>query len=173
MALDRAASTSALHFGYNSEDGILRGSVAPFMHFSATSDSKQSIGQFSDHIDKYRDVALWCDFYYKTFKKILTEKCIFQQSEINQNLNFNRNNFRKISEPLQCSNCARKSQLHALSSVMNTLLICSFLSLISAGKSLKSFTCELNFQAENDLELCPGFSRRWVSYLARVSFDFI
>ena len=54
-----AQSTGALHhFGYHSEDGILRGSVAPFMHFSTTSDSKQSIGQFSDHIDKYRDVAL-------------------------------------------------------------------------------------------------------------------
>ena len=62
QSLDRrkmAQSTGALHhFGYHSEDGILRGSVAPFMHFSTTSDSKQSIGQFSDHIDKYRDVAL-------------------------------------------------------------------------------------------------------------------
>ena len=51
----------ALNFGYNTDDGILRGSVAPFMHFAGNapaSESKQSLGQFSDHIDKYRDVAL-------------------------------------------------------------------------------------------------------------------
>jgi len=61
-AFDRAQSMGALNFGYISEDGILRGSVAPFMHFagnSQPSESKQSLGQFSDHIDKYRDVALW------------------------------------------------------------------------------------------------------------------
>ena len=93
MALDRAASTSALHFGYNSEDGILRGSVAPFMHFSATSDSKQSIGQFSDHIDKYRDVALWSWLQIQNFKRFLQSNVFFPKSEINQNQNFNRNNF--------------------------------------------------------------------------------
>jgi len=61
-AFDRAQSLGALNFGYISDDGILRGSVAPFMHFASTatpaSESKQSLGQFSDHIDKYRDVAL-------------------------------------------------------------------------------------------------------------------
>ena len=60
-AFDRAQSLGALNFGYISDDGILRGSVAPFMHFAAAtpaSESKQSLGQFSDHIDKYRDVAL-------------------------------------------------------------------------------------------------------------------
>ena len=41
------------------EDGILRGSVDPFVHFTSATESKQSLGQFSDHIDKYRDVALW------------------------------------------------------------------------------------------------------------------
>jgi len=60
-AFDRAHSVGALNFGYNTDDGILRGSVAPFMHFAGNapaSESKQSLGQFSDHIDKYRDVAL-------------------------------------------------------------------------------------------------------------------
>ena len=33
-AFDRAQSMGALNFGYISEDGILRGSVAPFMHFA-------------------------------------------------------------------------------------------------------------------------------------------
>lgn len=56
---DRHHSVGALNFGYISDDGILRGSVGPFMHFASTSgDSKHSLGQFSDHIDKYRDVAL-------------------------------------------------------------------------------------------------------------------
>ena len=55
---DRAHSTGALNFGYISDDGILRGSVEPFVHFTSASESKQSLGQFSDHIDKYRDVAL-------------------------------------------------------------------------------------------------------------------
>lgn len=57
--LDRAHSMGALNFGYVSDDGILRGSVTPFMHFSNNNnDSKQSLGQYSDHIDGYRDVAL-------------------------------------------------------------------------------------------------------------------
>ena len=49
----------ALNFGYVSDDGILRGSVTPFMHFAHNNESKQSLGQYSDHIDEYRDVALW------------------------------------------------------------------------------------------------------------------
>ena len=63
----------ALNFGYVSDDGILRGSVTPFMHFSNNNnDSKQSLGQYSDHIDGYRDVALWytTDFFYTTKKDI-------------------------------------------------------------------------------------------------------
>ena len=58
--LDRAHSMGALNFGYVSDDGILRGSVTPFMHFSNNNnvESKQSLGQYSDHIDGYRDVAL-------------------------------------------------------------------------------------------------------------------
>ena len=55
----------ALNFGYVPEDGIIRGSVTqPFTHFTngtivtVGGDSKQSLGQFSDHIDQYRDVAL-------------------------------------------------------------------------------------------------------------------
>ena len=48
----------ALNFGYVSDDGILRGSVTPFMHFTNNNESKQSLGQYSDHIDEYRDVAL-------------------------------------------------------------------------------------------------------------------
>ena len=48
----------ALNFGYVSDDGILRGSVTPFMHFAHNNESKQSLGQYSDHIDEYRDVAL-------------------------------------------------------------------------------------------------------------------
>jgi hypothetical protein len=51
----------ALNFGYIPDDGIIRGNVAPYMHFSngpSGVESKQSLGQFSDHIDKYRDVAL-------------------------------------------------------------------------------------------------------------------
>lgn len=54
----RAQSVSALNFGYVSDDGILRSSAGPFMHFAAGGESKQSLGQFSDHVDKYRDVAL-------------------------------------------------------------------------------------------------------------------
>jgi len=59
-------------FGWSAtDDGIVRGGVGPFMHYSnyggnngraiigMTGESKQSLGtQFSDHIDKYRDVAL-------------------------------------------------------------------------------------------------------------------
>ena len=56
---ERAHSIGALNFGYMAEDGILRGSVDPFVHFTSATESKQSLGQFSDHIDKYRDVALW------------------------------------------------------------------------------------------------------------------
>ena len=56
--LDRAHSMGALNFGYVSDDGILRGSVTPFMHFTNNNESKQSLGQYSDHIDEYRDVAL-------------------------------------------------------------------------------------------------------------------
>jgi len=55
---ERAHSIGALNFGYMAEDGILRGSVDPFVHFTSATESKQSLGQFSDHIDKYRDVAL-------------------------------------------------------------------------------------------------------------------
>jgi len=58
----RAQSTGALNFGYLSEDGILRGSVGYFNYSSDrnnfSANSHQSIGQFSDHVDKYRDVAL-------------------------------------------------------------------------------------------------------------------
>ena len=57
--LDRSHSMGALNFGYVSDDGILRGSVTPFMHFAHNNESKQSLGQYSDHIDEYRDVALW------------------------------------------------------------------------------------------------------------------
>ena len=56
--LDRSHSMGALNFGYVSDDGILRGSVTPFMHFAHNNESKQSLGQYSDHIDEYRDVAL-------------------------------------------------------------------------------------------------------------------
>ena len=58
-------------FGWSAtDDGIVRGGVGPLMHYSnyggngrgivgITGESKQSLGtQFSDHIDKYRDVAL-------------------------------------------------------------------------------------------------------------------
>ena len=67
----------ALNFGYVSDDGILRGSVTPFMHFSNNNnDSKQSLGQYSDHIDGYRDVALWytTDFFTQTKKRYLKTK---------------------------------------------------------------------------------------------------
>ena len=61
----------ALNFGYVSDDGILRGSVTPFMHFSNNNnDSKQSLGQYSDHIDGYRDVALWYSTDFFTDKKL-------------------------------------------------------------------------------------------------------
>ena len=65
----RANSTGALNFGYLAEEGIVRGSVGLFNYSSnrdrfassrfAARESQQSIGQFSDHVDKYRDVALW------------------------------------------------------------------------------------------------------------------
>ena len=65
----RAQSTGALNFGYLSEEGILRGGVGLFNYSTSSRDrdsrygmareSQQSIGQFSDHVDKYRDVALW------------------------------------------------------------------------------------------------------------------
>ena len=58
-------------FGWSAtDDGIVRGGVGPLMHYSnyggngrvvvgMAGESKQSLGtQFSDHIDKYRDVAL-------------------------------------------------------------------------------------------------------------------
>ena len=68
----------ALNFGYVSDDGILRGSVTPFMHFSNNNnDSKQSLGQYSDHIDGYRDVALWwytTDFFTQHKKRYLKTK---------------------------------------------------------------------------------------------------
>jgi len=64
----RAHSTGALNFGYLSEEGILRGGVGLFNYSTSSRDrdlrygmareSQQSIGQFSDHVDKYRDVAL-------------------------------------------------------------------------------------------------------------------
>ena len=64
----RANSTGALNFGYLAEEGIVRGSVGLFNYSSnrdrfassrfAARESQQSIGQFSDHVDKYRDVAL-------------------------------------------------------------------------------------------------------------------
>ena len=60
-AFDRAHSVGALNFGYNTDDGILRGSVAPFMHFAGNppgSESKQSLGKFSDQIDKDRNLGL-------------------------------------------------------------------------------------------------------------------
>ena len=45
--LDRAHSMGALNFGYVSDDGILRGSVTPFMHFTNNNESKQSLGMIS------------------------------------------------------------------------------------------------------------------------------
>ena len=58
-------------FGWSTaDDGIVRGGVGPLLHYShyggngrttvgMPGESKQSLGtQFSDHIDKYRDVAL-------------------------------------------------------------------------------------------------------------------
>ena len=61
----RAHSTGALNFGYLADEGILRGGVGLFNYSSSRDrdrflarESQQSIGQYSDHIDKYRDVAL-------------------------------------------------------------------------------------------------------------------
>ena len=67
----------ALNFGYVSDDGILRGSVTPFMHFqNNNNESKQSLGQYSDHIDGYRDVALWysTDFLQTKIKRYFKER---------------------------------------------------------------------------------------------------
>ena len=62
----KAQSLGELNFGYSWDDAIVRGSVGPFMHYSnydkrlvqASGESRQSLAQLSDHIDKYRDVAL-------------------------------------------------------------------------------------------------------------------
>ena len=67
----------ALNFGYVSDDGILRGSVTPFMHFqNNNNESKQSLGQYSDHIDGYRDVALWysTDFLQTKIKRYFKKR---------------------------------------------------------------------------------------------------
>lgn len=54
----RAMSMTALNFGHvANEETILRGQIGP-LHFFGQGDSKLSLGQWSDHVDKYRDVAL-------------------------------------------------------------------------------------------------------------------
>ncbi|TRY73361.1 hypothetical protein TCAL_06017 [Tigriopus californicus] len=63
----RAQSLGALNFGHLNEEALLHGSVGPYFHFRPEDrrprdfpqgGSRISLGQYSDHIDRYRDVAL-------------------------------------------------------------------------------------------------------------------
>lgn len=66
----RAQSLGALNFGHLNEEAILHGSVGPYFHFRPEDrrprdfpqGSRISLGQYSDHIDRYRDVALWSPY---------------------------------------------------------------------------------------------------------------
>ena len=60
-----SSSLNALDFDFDSDEldldmgeVILRGGVGPCNYFVNRNNSKVSMAQFSDHIDKYRDVAL-------------------------------------------------------------------------------------------------------------------